>query len=369
MRKHIILRTAAVSLLTVVLSLTSLPAEATGPRDRIDTQIRFLASKQLDDGAILTFDDRINPYFANIASLGLLSTKRHEAKDIVLKWMGWYLNHLEIPDASGLTGTVYDWAYDPATGAQTPTKDYDSVDSYASTSLNLAYRAYLSDDHRLRQFVRDNIGDYDRIAALLINSTAAGGVREANGLTIAKPSYPAMYTMDNAEVYSGLMDYSRLKRLLRTSDWRTYRNAAKDTRRAMLEHLWDANTQTWHWAVGSPSDPSASFYPQAAAQIWPILFGVVKPWDPIARKNWKTFTTAWPGWVDDDIPDSFPWTSMAVVANRMFHGRDARALIRAIENKYAPGWNQPTHCSVSVCGRWYSAEAGWMLLALTRSHP
>lgn len=369
MRRRTFIATTAALPLSAVISLQPLPAEAKSAREKVTEQIQFLAGRQLPDGAILTFDDRINPYFANIACLGLLATRRPEAHRIVLGWMQWHLAHLETSDASGLNGTIYDYGHDSATGTQTPTGDYDSVDSYASTALNLAHRAHRSGDRELRTLVRDHWSDYERIAALLINSPADGGVREGLGLTIAKPSYPILYAMDNAEVVSGLRDHARLGRRLRSSTWRTHRDAAEQTRRAMLEHLWDAGTGTWHWAVGNPSNPAANFYPQAAAQIWPILFGVVHPHEEIARQNWRTFTSAWPTWVDDDVPDAFPWTSMAVVAHRMGDWIGERRLLNAIDRKYAPGWHLPTHCGVDVCGRWYSAEAGWMLLALTRSRP
>lgn len=363
------LSAVAAGILALGISAPAASARPSRPPSPASAQVTFLADRQLPDGAILTFPDLIEPYFANIAALGLLAEGSQRSRTVVLHWMTWYLGHLNAPDVSGLTGTVYDYSYDAATKTETPTNDYDSVDAYASTALNVAYRAYASSDAKLKRFVVANIARYDQIAALLIKDAAAGGVREPSGLTFAKPTYAVDYTMDNAEVVSGLRDYARLKQLLHSKDAKLYQKKAEATQQAMVRLLWHGKTGTWDWALGSASDPRASFYPEGVAQLWPTLWGVVKPNSRIAKTSWNTFAKAWPGWRTDQVPDSYPWTSLAVVARQMGDRAGASSLVRTIRANYAPGWGLPRTCGASECGEWYSAEAGWMLLALRHKAP
>lgn len=364
-----LLSCAIVGALSLGFIASPATAKTTARTSPATDQVTFLAESQLPDGAIRAFPDFIEPYFANIASLGLLAEGSPRARTVVLRWMGWYITHLNNSDVSGLKGSIYDYNYDQATGVETPTNDYDSVDSYASTALNLAYRAYVSKDARLKKFVVKNIATYDEVAALLINSPANGGVRDANELTIAKPTYAVNYTMDNAEVVSGLRDYAHLKRLMHATDAGRYQKKAEATRKAMISLLWDTSTKTWDWALDSSSDPRATFYPEGVAQIWPTLWGVVSPRSAIAKTSWSTFVKAWPNWSSDQVPDAYPWTSMAIVARQMGDARGANRLVSRIRANYAPQWQLPRSCGASECGRWYSAEAGWMLLALKHQAP
>jgi hypothetical protein len=66
-----------------------------------------------------------------------------------------------------------------------------------------------------------------------------------------------------------------------------------------------------------------------------------------------------PPWDTDNIPDSYPWTSMARAAQLMGDSAGATMLLTTLENKYAPSWG----------GNWYDDEAGWFLLAATATNP
>lgn len=359
----------------LVLLGTAVPAHAAArhcpmvPSTWVTEQVSFVAAHQLPDGAIISTPGKINPYFANIGAMGLARANTPTSRAALQAWMSWYLAHLNKPDTSGLTDTVYDYTYDSATGTETSTGDYDSVDSYASTTLDVAYLAYATGDSSLRSFVRDNILSYEAIANLDDYPSGGGGVRDTNNLTFAKPTYHADYLMDNAEVYGGLTDFAALESALgRTSQASYYGTWAATTKSAITSQLWNASTSTWDWALNMPAN-LGTFYPDAAAQLWPVIWGVTAPGDAKSVSAWSNFTAAWPGWMHDTEPDGYPWTVMTSAAERMGDTTDADTLLTTIHGNYAPGWGLPTSCGASTCGTWYDAEAGWFLLGALNKTP
>ena len=366
---------AAVALLALAGLLVPSSANAADPGPPVDRvpvprqiaeQVDFILSEQLDSGAILSTGTKISPYFANIAALGLLAADTRAARTATLEWMQWYLGHLNDAATNVPPNSVYDYIYDPATGTETPTGDFDSVDSYASTALNVAYHAYSSHDRRLQRFVEENIETYEAIAALLITGAPTGVLVETGpdaGLTVAKPSYPIAFTMDNAEVYSGLVDLAALETLLgretQAAEYSAWADATKD---AMIEKLWNVTNDNWDWAYANPSNTDV-FYAQGTAQLWPIIFGVVAPTDPQAISGWSQFVGSFPDWHQGGTPDSYPWVSIARAAQLMGEPADARSFLDGVRARYAPTWTLPTSCGAAVCGEWYDAEAGWFLMA------
>ncbi|MBG6107399.1 hypothetical protein [Frigoribacterium sp. CG_9.8] len=347
-------------------------ASAAVPTSWVDEQVNFILSEQLSSGAILSVGGaKITPYFANIAALGLIKAGTPAARAGALKWMRWYLNHLNAAATNVPANSVFDYSYDPGTQTETPTGDFDSVDSYASTTLNLAYAAYSSGDPALQSFVTANILTYEAIANIL-NFGAPVGVRIQSGpdagLTIAKPSYAIAYTMDNAEVYSGLAEFALLESALgRGSEATYYGGWASSTKDTILAKLWNPTNQNWDWAYGNMSNTNV-FYAQATAQLWPTLYGVVAPNDPKAISAWTQFSASYPAWFNGSIPDGYPWVSVSRAAQMMGETANADSYLTNVHSRYAPGFTLPTTCAVAVCGRWYDNEAGWFILASASSN-
>ncbi|WP_407343094.1 MGH1-like glycoside hydrolase domain-containing protein [Pengzhenrongella phosphoraccumulans] len=331
----------------------------------ISEQVDFILSKQLPSGAILSTGTKITPYFANIAALGLLAADTATARAGVRSWMGWYLGHRNAAATNVPAESVFDYVYDPATGAETATGDFDSVDSYASTALNLAYRAFASGDPALQSFVAANIGTYEAIANLTTYGAPTGVRIESGpeaGLTIAKPTYAVAYTMDNSEVYSGLADFAALETLLGRSAQATYYASwAASTQAAIVAKLWNPTNGNWDASYASPSSTSV-FYAPGVAQLWPIIFGVVAPSDPKAASGWGQFSASFPSWHTGVIPDSYPWVSITRAAQLMGEPARAESYLADVHARFAPNFTQPTSCGQAPCGEWYDAEAGWFLL-------
>lgn len=367
---------AAVALATIAGAFL-LPASATAatptssatpsaPARWVNEQVDFILSEQLDSGAIKSTGTKISPYFANIAALGLIAADTRASRAGTLRWMNWYLDHLNVESPNVPANSVFDYIYDPTTGTETPTGDFDSVDSYASTTLNVAYEAYASKDPHLRTFVREHIDTYEAIADLLITGAPTGVLVETGpdaGLTIAKPSYPIAFTMDNAEVYSGLVDLAKLETLLgRTAQAAYYDSWAAATESAMSAKLWNTTNNNWDWAYANASDTDV-FYAQGTAQLWPIIFGVVAPTDPKAISGWGQFVGSFPTWYEGATPDSYPWVSIARAAQMMGENAQASTFLAGVRSRYAPSFTLPTSCGAAECGEWYDAEAGWFILA------
>lgn len=333
----------------------------------ITEQVNFLLSKQLPSGAILGTGTKITPYFGNIGGLGLVAANTAASRAGTLKWMQWYLAHLNVAATNVPANSVFDYNYDAVAKTETSLGDFDSVDSYASTTLDLAYRAYSSGDAGLQSFVSSNIGTYEAIANLLTYASPTG-VRIPTGspdadLTEAKPSYAIAYTMDNAEVYSGLHDFSLLETLLgRTAQATYYGSWAATTKNAIIAKLWNTSNNNWDWAYANPSNTSV-FYAQGTAQLWPIIFGVVAPTDSKATSGWSQFSASYPAWYSGAIPDGYPWVSMTRAAQIMGETAHADSYLADVHSRYSPGFTQPTSCGQPPCGDWYDSESGWFILA------
>src|SRR5262249_14944209 len=87
---------------------------------------KYVSQFAQSDGAILYAPTEIEPYYANIAAIGM--TKDPARMPQVTGWMKWYINHLNWPDRWGLYGTMYD--YSVSNGAVSATQNADSTDSY-----------------------------------------------------------------------------------------------------------------------------------------------------------------------------------------------------------------------------------------------
>jgi hypothetical protein len=170
-------------------------------RDAVVRAGEMLLAMQTRDGALPIGaseapERRVVPYFGHLGARGLVLAYEASARDrrfleATRRWVEW-VDARRNPD-----GTVYD--YTGREDAWKATGDYDSTDSYASTYLELIDaldRALLPDADRRwlrtrRPFARRSVD------AMLLTL-------QRQDLTIAKPSWPVMYTMDNVEVLRGL---------------------------------------------------------------------------------------------------------------------------------------------------------------------
>ncbi|MDQ3222059.1 MAG: glycoside hydrolase family 76 protein [Gemmatimonadota bacterium] len=250
----------------------------------------WVLSTQLADGGLAHFPDKVhvNPYFANLAALGLARATEMSGNPVyaeaVWDWLDWYAAHM---DASGF---VTDYNVAPVTQALTSTGSMDSTDSYAGTFLHAAHKVWKV------------TGNGARLAALSAGLagavTAIEATQEPDGLTWAKPTYKVKYLMDQSEAWAGLQAAYVLAGVIGDTALRTRALAGARAMAAGVATLWNAGTGTYDWARfenGTHAVVNWSvMYPDSTSQVWPVAFGLVR--GPRAKGLVDKFDTLQPLW-------------------------------------------------------------------------
>ena len=318
-----------------------------------------MATQQLSDGAIISAPDRITPYFANQAANGWLQdSSRYSA---VGSYMQWYFNHVNrTTDIWGLTGTIYDYA---VTNGQTGgcyggNCNADSTDSYASSFLSLAWAAWSTSDSGLRNLILSNRSTLDLIAGVLSNPKS---LDSSDGLTWAYPGYPFKFLSDNCEGYRGLLDYAKLVTAFGDSNAATSWSMEAANMRQGILSFWNSATNTWNVDKSSSGTfdraKMTNWYPDAVAQIYPVVFAVVAPTDSPAVNAYASLNTAFPNWDTFQFNDSFPWVIVGYAAAVMGDTSRSSQYRMSVESKFvnvSPQFPYP----------WYDAEDGWFMRML-----
>ncbi len=309
----------------------------------------WVAQSAASDGALLYTPQEIDPYFANIAAIGLTKDPNHMPE--VVAWMNWYINHLNWPDKWGLYGTTYNYSVN--NGVETSTDDADSTDSYAATFLTLAWNAWETGNSSARAYISGLSYQLDVIGGVLIQT------QQSDGLTWAKPDYQIKYLMDNSEAYRGLSDLASLfQNAFGNASKAAYYNAAANSMLSGIRGMWMNGT----WAVykndvgGLSAANMATWYPDATAQLFPVLMSVVTSSDTKAQQAYSAFNAAWPGWpqLSYNSQDAFPWCLVGTAAAAMGDNAHLATYINSIQSKYVNN-NFPWP--------FYNAEAGWFMRA------
>lgn len=274
-------------------------------------ELSWQASLQLPNGALPMHPQgppggaaRVCPYFACIAALSLLIRPARYAGH-VRRYLIWHFAHLNDAgsDHHGVDGTIYDyWVTQNGRGEITERavtnllgrKQYDSTDSYAALLLILS-RAYL-----------DATGDGAYLAFrqdALVRAYTAMLATFKDGLSYAKPGFFTRYTMDNCEVWQGLLAaeglFHALARFAGSGALAALSKESAARRQALAgaieRRLW--NARAGHYEVGVNAKGRASlasldlrrYYPDAMAQLFPILTGVLPPDSARAKILYATF--------------------------------------------------------------------------------
>ncbi|HKD92826.1 MAG TPA: hypothetical protein VKB56_13025 [Terriglobales bacterium] len=286
---------------------------------------------------------------SNLAAVAL--TKDLTRLGQVQSWMKWVVAHLNNTDRWGMSGTIYDWNVD-ANGNETSTGDADSTDSYAATFLTLAWNYWQSGDANAQSYLKSISQELDLVGSVIAKTM------QADGLTWAKPDYQIKYLMDNCEVYRGLKDLASLFSAMGDSTRGSYyANLAAQSLNG-INGLWISNIGLW--AVykdnaGNYAAPNVStWYPDATAQVFPIIEQIVPASDSRVQSAYAKFNAAWPGWPELSFQsqDSFPWCLVGAAAALMGDSTRANQYLNAITTKYVnPGfvWTM------------YNAEGGWYM--------
>ncbi len=246
-----------------------LPAGLTALAERI-------LGQQVADGAIVqgllpATSSRVVPYFANMAAHGLAAaygvTKDARYRSAARKWFAWYEAYQNVD------GTIFD--YDGASGSWKGSGDFDSTDSYAST--------YLEGVWALHRAGPDKPWLRERLPAVRKSVAAIRLTMQSSGMTLAKPKYPVMYTMDNTETAVGLRCAARIEREVGEAERAKQCDAmAAKMENAITTLLWDAEANAY--IVGLQPDGYrhkglSKWYPDVMANLMAV------GWLPRSERN------------------------------------------------------------------------------------
>jgi len=294
------------------------------------------------DGAIKKYPDQgwIMPYFSNFAAIAMLEDP--SSHPLVERYMNWYLRNLEY------NGTMLDYHYDDNFNSKTAGPD--SEDSYAGTYLSLVCAYH----YRTGQtgWVRQNLPLLKKVAGVIIN------LMDWDGLTFALAGYRVKYLMDNCETYRGLKDFADLLYYIGDQDAGRYQAKAKAIATGIERTLWNQPNRYYHASKTGLFKSRVNlkkFYPDAACQVFPVLYGLIEPDSERAVHLYKVFNNSQPDWVSIRPPD-FPWMLLGYYA--CLHGDYDRAFekIRQAGEAYI----EPKS------GCWYCGESAFFVLTCAK---
>lgn len=317
---------------------------------------------------------RVVPYQVNLGVRGLLRTSVADRHQTARRWMNWYLQHLNLKGTP--PGLVYDhWYLADGTGETTCPPgiapalcDFDDAsDSAAATFLGMAWEyCEIGGDTDFFQ-AAGHKAKLETIADVML------ALQQEDGLAWAKNSYRAKYVMDNSEVYWGLHAMSRLESAV-FGDGRAakkYEAAAQRVRDGIHKSLLDAKSGLYHVAKHENGAVDAArldvWYPDATAQVWPLLFGVVDAASAPAKVTMASINHIWDG---DPQPDwsarpvdaaGFTWTSIAyasVLVGNKARARAHTAFVKALKFPQTPD-------EAGFATSFTIIDGGWLLLTLS----
>lgn len=327
----------------------------------IEEQAEYIIGTAVPSGALSgPWENNLQPYFSNWAAQGLAAADTPRSREALGNFMQWFLDHMNTAeeDPYGIPGTVSDWNYDPETGEETNGHEYSSTDAGTTVGLITAYDAFRTGDRDLQHLVMENIEKYETMA--IATTEIKYGVRNPDHLCWARPNLKMKYVQDNGVVVHGLRSLAWLERRAgRAKKAQYYHRKAMDTRKAILDVLWDDERQNWGWGHGETlfkdSEPWDRFMADAWCQYWQVQLQVVGPDDYRSIAAWKAYTApeAYPRWMYNEIDNNFPHTEMAYSAVLMGEPDNAVTLLQTCKEKFGDNnWEGLP---------WYHGEAGHTL--------
>ncbi|MCP4632055.1 MAG: hypothetical protein GY855_03940 [candidate division Zixibacteria bacterium] len=213
------------------------------------------------------YSNIVIPYIVNLMAMDLLKNKSRV--DDVKKYILWYLSHLNYSDKYNITGSICDYKV-LSHGLEKSLESWDSVDSYAATFIILIYEYYkLTDDRKLIEENRQQLEDIIYLIPYL---------QDEDDLTIALPGVNEKYLMDNCESYGGVCAFIELSKDFKWGLESYYETVKEGLKYAILTHFYDESEKVFNWFIDGKTKYQSNwnnFYPDAYAQLFPILYDVL----------------------------------------------------------------------------------------------
>ena len=264
---------------------------------------------------------QISAYQVNLGLLGALRAAPASQLAVAGGWLGWLARHIAPGGAS--RGVVLDhWvrASDfeestcPPGLAKSQCEAVDAFDSTAATTLLLA-DAYLQRGGDVMLIRAPGMR-----AVLEAAATTLQALTVTDGMTLAKPSHPVVYTMDVVEVIAGWRAWGRVQQAAYAQPQSAINSfaVAAAAEAGLRKRLWHAPSGAWrvHLEAGAPQ--RSRWYPDTVAQAWPLLWGVDAGPPGRAAEAWRQAIAPWqrnPHWARSTAdPEGFLWPAVAVAA-------------------------------------------------------
>ncbi len=314
----------------------------------MEAQIDWLKSCQIlcpgsaADGAITRYPNQgwVTPYFANFAAAALL--EEPSSLPLVERYLDWYLRNLE------KNGTILDYYYDELLQPETATPD--SEDAYAGTYLSLAAQYHNKSGNT--GWVKRNLPGLKKVARSIIP------LMDRDGLTFALAGYRVKYLMDNCEVYRGLDDFTSLLTNLGDGDTLYFRKKTRVMANGIERYLWNLRASCYYPSKTGWLKPRVNlknFYPDASCQIFPVLYGLIKPDSNRGARLYKSFNANQKDWVSIKPPD-YPWMILGYYACLHDDYKRAYDKVRYVREAYIS----------RTSSNWFCAEAAFFVLTCSR---
>jgi len=324
---------------------------------------------QLENGA-LPFRELSNgtatiiPYFSAISGMALLHDIDTDYSNQVMHYIEWMLENLNdsSSDYFNIDGTMSNFKvnYMNDNSYQVIPYKYDSVDSYTALMISLIMRA--NEKTKNIEFLIK----YEREIIRVLNALLS--TRLDNGLSIVSVGNRTQYIMDNVEVNYGLRDGIKLvNRLLEVSNESLELKLIKtklvgwldDNTKAIEELLWNNDKGTYNVALNENNQIVEfkswdNFYPDAVAQLFPIIFEVIEPDSTRANALYDAFNMnyQWEDFIYRETGD-FYWTVIVYVAALMEDESRVKEYLSYYQENFMETHPYPL----------YNAEAAWIVNA------
>ena len=274
---------------------------------------------------------QISAYQVNLGLVGALRVAPASQLPLAAGWLRWLARHTDPIGAS--RGVVLDhWVragdFEESTCppglAKQQCEAVDAFDSTAATTLLLA-DAYLQRGGDV-MLIREPA----MRAVLEAAATTLQALTVIDGMTLAKPSHPVVYTMDVVEVIAGWRAWGRVQRDAYAQPQSAVNSFAVADRaeQGLRQRMWLASAGAWRVHLGGGPPQRQRWYPDTVAQAWPLLWGVQAGPPERAADAWRQAIAPWqrgtlaggsaaaaPHWARKTAdPDGFLWPAVAVAA-------------------------------------------------------
>lgn len=338
----------------------------------------WIKSIQLSNGAIPLTESKsttfnVIPYFSTIAAISLLKDVNHEEyNEHVKQYMTWHFNHLNTKeeDIYNGQGTIYDYKIIVKDGIVVEEKSkgkYDSADSYAALYIILLNQYYeISKDYEY--LIENSECVYDIIKVML-------NCIDYDGLSIVKHEYKIKYLMDNTEVNYAIKEAIKLlenvyiKNLLSyTDEYKEAISLKEELKKVIIKNKDSLQSKLWNrkekrYEIGIDIKNKVikfhgwnKFYPDAVAQLYPIIYEVADLKDKNIVNLYRKFCEKYK-WEElehyENNDSDFYWCSIVYAGAVMQDEVKVKGFMECYKEKVMINRKYPLHV----------AEAAWVIKA------